>query len=94
MTFISCIKIADGNEHHLVSNATQVADYLDRNYSIKLSKWQATRLCNDHPYKQPKFTLPTGLTVTRLNSTIACTRNRARANGDSETVVITHELSP
>ena len=66
------------------------------------SKWQATRLCNAHPYKRPKFDLPQGLSVERLNTTIACTRNRAAAqlpsmidafNAESEPVVVLHETS-
>ena len=68
--------------------------------SHDISKWQATRLCNAHPYKRPKFDLPQGLSVERLNTTIACARNRAAAqlpsmidafNAESEPVVVLHE---
>ena len=102
MTLIPIIRIIDGDAEILVSNAQQVADHLDQKHGICISKWQATRLCNAHPYKRPKFDLPQGLSVERLNTTIACTRNRAAAqlpsmidafNAESEPVVVLHETS-
>ena len=102
MTLIPIIRIIDGDAEILVSNAQQVADHLDQKHGICISKWQATRLCNAHPYKRPKFDLPQGLSVERLNTTIACTRNRAAAqlpsmidafNTESEPVVVLHETS-
>ena len=102
MALIPIIKITDGDAQVLVSNAQQVADYLGQKHGCDISKWQATRLCNAHPYKRPKFDLPQGLSVERLNNTIACTRNRAAAqlpsmvgafNAESESVVMLHEAS-
>ena len=102
MTLIPIIRIIDGDAEILVSNAQQVADYLGQKHGCDISKWQATRLCNAHPYKRPKFDLPQGLSVERLNTTIACTRNRAAAqlpsmidafNAESEPVVVLHETS-
>ena len=102
MTLIPIIRIIDGDAEILVSNAQQVADHLDQKHGICISKWQATRLCNAHPYKRPKFDLPQGLSVERLNNTIACARNRAAVqlpsmvdavNAESESVVMFHETS-
>jgi len=102
MTLIPIIRIIDGDAEVLVCNAQQVADHFDQKHGISISKWQATRLCNAHPYKRPKFALPPGLSVERLNTTIACTRNRAAAqlpsmveafNGESEPMVVLHETS-
>ena len=74
MTLTPIIRIIDGDAVILVCNAQQVADHLDQKHGIGISKWQATRLCNAHPYKRPKFDLPPGLSVERLNNTIACAR--------------------
>ena len=102
MALIPKIRIIDGDDEFMVSNAQHVADHLDQKHGICISKWQATRLCNAHPYKRPKFDLPQGLSVERLNNTIACTRNRAAAqlpgmvdafNAESEPVVVLHETS-
>lgn len=103
MTLTPIIRIIDGDAEFMVSNAQQVADYLDQKHGIGISKWQATRLCNAHPYKRPKFALPPGLSAERLNTTIACTRNRAAAqlpsmidafNAESEPVMVLHEAGP
>ena len=60
----------------MCTSACHVAEVIKDKYEISLSKFQANRLCNLHLYKRPKFKLPEGITVERLNSTVVTRRNK------------------
>jgi hypothetical protein len=64
----------DGKTSYAAS-AKQVAEILWEDYGLELSHFQASRLCNEHKYKRPKFVLPEGVRIRRLNSTKAYRRN-------------------
>jgi hypothetical protein len=66
----------DGRASYAAS-AKQVAEILWEDYGLELSHFQASRLCNEHKYKRPKFVLPEGVKIRRLNSTKAYRRNTA-----------------
>ena len=73
---VATIKVThpDGS-YDMCTSASHVAELIRNCYGVPLSKFQATRLCNEHKYKRPKFMMPEGVKVTRLNSTKAFRRN-------------------
>jgi len=74
----------DGS-HDMCSSATHVAELIRNEYGVSLSKFQATRLCNLHDYRRPKFSLPVGIKIERLNSTKVTRRNRERLSATEAT---------
>jgi hypothetical protein len=70
----------DGKTSYAAS-AKQVAEILWEDYGLELSHFQASRLCNEHRYKRPKFVLPDGVRIRRLNSTKAYRRNTGEEDG-------------
>jgi hypothetical protein len=80
---IATIKVThpDGS-FEMCSSASHVAEVIRNSYGVPLSKFQATRLCNLHSYKRPKFSLPEGIIIERLNSTKVTRRNRERISGN------------
>ena len=73
---VATIKVThpDGS-YDMCTSASHVAELIRNCYGVPLSKFQATRLCNEHKYKRPKFMMQEGVKVTRLNSTKAFRRN-------------------
>ena len=82
---------ADG-QIEFASSAIDLADILRREYGVRISKFQAARLANAHPYRwqhkiahsRPHFELPQGVRIRRLNSTKALRRNLSGRDSGEE----------
>ena len=68
------ISLPDGRQR-LACSAMHLAEILAEELGVHLSKYQTNRLCNGYPYKRPTFDIPQGVTIARLNSTVALRRN-------------------
>ena len=68
------ITFKDGS-HEMCASAQHVAQVLYDELGVEITRTQAVKLCCAHPYKRPGFTLPEGVSISRLNDTKGNRRN-------------------
>ena len=62
----------------MCGSAAHVQQVLWNELGVEITRTQASKLCCAHIYKRAGFTLPDGVTITRLNDTKAHRRNLSK----------------